>query len=76
MNPRNHLLALSTEALPLSQAFKTMAELNGLNNLQQVLDFGIHQLPSLPCSNYRVQQEVLEFLDNNGLLYLVEDFGE
>jgi hypothetical protein len=72
MNERTHVLALSTEALPLSEAFKAMATINGFNNLQEVIDVGLHHLPSLPCSSYRVQQEVLEFLDDNGLLDLVE----
>jgi hypothetical protein len=62
--------------LALSEEFKAMAIVNGFDNLQQIIDAGIHLLPSMPLSNYRVQQEVLEFLDNNGLLYLVEDFRE
>lgn len=69
-------MALPIDALPLSQGFKGMAEMNGFSSLQQVLDLGVQQLPSLPCSNYRIQQELLEFLDNNELLYLVDDFGE
>jgi hypothetical protein len=76
MIDRMHLLVLPFEMLPLSKEFKTMATVNGFDNLQQIIDAGIHLLPSMPLSNYRVQQEVLEFLDNNGLLYLVEDFEE
>jgi hypothetical protein len=73
---RMHLLVLPAEMLALSEEFKAMAIVNGFDNLQQVIDNGVHLLPSMPLSNYRVQQEVLEFLDNNGLLYLVEDFRE
>jgi len=70
--PRTHLLALPTEVLQLSLEFKLMAAINGFHNLQEVIDSGLHRLPSLPCSSHRVQQEVLEFLDDNGLLDLVE----
>jgi|JI10StandDraft_1071094.scaffolds.fasta_scaffold223966_2 hypothetical protein len=76
MNLSEHLLVVPTETLGLSSECKLMAEVNGFSTLQQIIDFGIHQLPTLPGSSYRIQQEVLEFLDGRGLLYLVEDFGE
>jgi hypothetical protein len=56
------------DASSLSDEFKAMAKLNCFATINDVLNYGVDGVPELPQGNYQLLVELLEWLEENGLL--------
>jgi len=70
----NHpILAKPIQGMDVSKEFKAMARANDYRTLQDVIETSLGDLPFKPRSGYRMLKELLDILDENGLVQLVED---
>lgn len=66
------LLQQSIKELPLSEDFKTMADLNGFENMQKILSFPVSLFLQWEGVNYHLYKELADYLKNNNLLHLLK----
>ena len=63
----NPLLQEPIGKLPLSDSFKIMATINNLSTLNDLLEKKVSEMMSLPKFNYHTLEELVKFLQKNGL---------
>ena len=56
--------------LPLSEEFKKMAEINGFENMEEILSFPAESLLQRQGVNYHLYKELADYLKENKLLHL------
>lgn len=56
--------------LPLSEEFKKMAEVNGFENIDEILSFPAASLLQRQGVNYHLYKELADYLKENNLLHL------
>lgn len=71
--PVNPVLRKPIQGMNVSIEFKAMAKANGYRTLRDVLRCSVHDLPKKRESGYRMLRELLDILQENELMYLVED---
>ena len=57
--------------LPLSEEFIRMAEVNGLENMEQILSFPAASFLQRKGVNYHLYKELADYLKDNNLLHLL-----
>jgi hypothetical protein len=67
------LLQRPIAQLPLSKEFQSMAEANGFQCLNDILEYPLSELPFRKGSGYRLLAELLQFLEAKGLSECVRD---
>lgn len=60
-------------SMDVSKEFKTMANANEFNTLNDILKESLHELPFKKLSGYRMLKEMVDVLEKNGLSELIED---
>lgn len=68
-----HILKRTISTLEVSREFKRMAKANGYKTLGDILNTSLNELPRRPQSGYRILKELLDILDENGLMELIKD---
>jgi hypothetical protein len=58
--------------LPLSDAFKNMAELNGFESLEEFLSFPAIFFLQIPGASYHLYKEFADYLKERNLLHLLK----
>lgn len=56
--------------LPFSEEFKKMAEINGFENMEEILSFPAASLLQRQGVNYHLYKELADYLKENNLLHL------
>lgn len=64
------IIQLSIKELPLSEEFKNMAEINGFENMEEILSFPAASLLQRQGVNYHLYKELADYLKENNLLHL------
>jgi hypothetical protein len=72
----NQALTRTIQASSFSKEFKAMATANKFKTLGDVVDYGVVGIPELAQGNYRLVVELLECLEENGLLELTDRIEE
>jgi hypothetical protein len=58
--------------LPLSEEFKKMAEINGFENMEEILSFPAEFLLQREGVNYHLYKELADYLKENDLIHLLK----
>lgn len=66
------LLQQSIKELPLSEDFKNMADINGFENMEDILSFPASLFLQREGVNYHLYKELADYLKNNNLLHLLK----
>lgn len=64
------IIQQSIKELPLSEEFKKMAEVNGFENMEEILSFPAASLLQKEGVNYHLYKELADYLKENELLHL------
>lgn len=67
------ILKYSIQEVDLSPELKAMAEANGFETLEDVLEVPFYTIHALPRSGYRIVKELLMFFEKEGLNEVIED---
>jgi hypothetical protein len=73
----NKILSNKTiRELPLSEEFKKMAEINGFENLEEILSFSAATLLQRKVFSYHLYKELADYLKEINLLHLLKHQDE
>lgn len=64
------IIQQSIKELPLSEEFKKMAEINGFENMEEILSFPAASFLHRQGVNYHLYKELADYLKENELLHL------
>lgn len=64
------ILQQPLKELPLSEEFKNMAEINGFENMEEILSYPAASLLQRQGVNYHLYKELADYLKENKLLHL------